>query len=174
MIDSMDYMVGSLVKVRGREWVVLPASSEDLLRPLGGQLPAFEREQRVARLGTFPRRLLVATDCLSEGVNLQDHFNAVVHYDLSWNPTRHEQREGRVDRYGQPSPTVRTLTYYGVDNQIDGIVARSAAAQTPHDPQLARHLRGCAGLHPGGRAGVDAGGDAARGKNSRWRTAEFS
>ncbi len=122
MIDSMDYMVGSLVKVRGREWVVLPASSEDLLRPLGGQLPAFEREQRVARLGTFPRRLLVATDCLSEGVNLQDHFNAVVHYDLSWNPTRHEQREGRVDRYGQPSPTVRTLTYYGVDNQIDGIV----------------------------------------------------
>jgi hypothetical protein len=122
MIDSMDYTVGSLVKVRGREWVVLPDSSEDLLRPLGGQLPAFEREQRVARLGTFPRRLLVATDCLSEGVNLQDHFNAVVHYDLSWNPTRHEQREGRVDRYGQPSSTVRTLTYYGVDNQIDGIV----------------------------------------------------
>ena len=45
-----------------------------------------------------------------------------MHYDLSWNPTRHEQREGRVDRYGQPSPTVRTLTYYGVDNQIDGVV----------------------------------------------------
>ena len=67
-------------------------------------------------------RVLVATDCLSEGINLQEHFNAVVHYDLSWNPTRHEQREGRVDRYGQPSATVRTVTYYGVDNQIDGIV----------------------------------------------------
>ena len=40
----------------------------------------------------------------------------------SWNPTRHEQREGRVDRYGQPSPIVRVLTYYGIDNQIDGIV----------------------------------------------------
>jgi hypothetical protein len=53
---------------------------------------------------------------------LQEHFDAVMHYDLSWNPTRHEQREGRVDRYGQPSPTVRTLTYYGVDNQIDGVV----------------------------------------------------
>jgi hypothetical protein len=38
------------------------------------------------------------------------------------NPTRHEQREGRVDRYGQPSKTVRALTYYGIDNQIDGIV----------------------------------------------------
>jgi len=45
-----------------------------------------------------------------------------VHYDLSWNPTRHEQREGRVDRYGQRKPKVRMLTYYGVDNQIDGIV----------------------------------------------------
>ncbi|MGH9266692.1 MAG: helicase-related protein, partial [Acidimicrobiales bacterium] len=46
----------------------------------------------------------------------------VVHYDLSWNPTRHEQRAGRVDRYGQPRKTVRVLTYYGTDNQIDGIV----------------------------------------------------
>ena len=87
-----------------------------------GTLPPAEREGRVAQLGDFPQRVLVATDCLSEGINLQDHFNAVIHYDLSWNPTRHEQREGRVDRYGQPTPTVRALTYYGVDNQIDGIV----------------------------------------------------
>ena len=64
----------------------------------------------------------MATDCLSEGINLQEHFDAVFHYDLSWNPTRHEQREGRVDRYGQPEDTVRALTYYGIDNQIDGVV----------------------------------------------------
>jgi superfamily II DNA or RNA helicase len=87
-----------------------------------GTLPPAEREIRVARLGEYDQRVLVATDCLSEGINLQDHFNAVVHYDLSWNPTRHEQREGRVDRYGQPAATVRTMTYYGTDNQIDGIV----------------------------------------------------
>jgi hypothetical protein len=85
-------------------------------------LPPADREVRVLELGQSPRRVLVATDCLSEGVNLQWHFDAVVHYDLSWNPTRHEQREGRVDRYGQPSPKVRVLTYYGVDNQIDGLV----------------------------------------------------
>ena len=66
--------------------------------------------------------MLVATDCLSEGINLQDHFDAVVHYDLSWNPTRHEQREGRVDRFGQPRPSVRVVTYYGVDNPVDGVV----------------------------------------------------
>jgi superfamily II DNA or RNA helicase len=87
-----------------------------------GNLPPVEREDRVAQLAKADKRVLVCTDCLSEGINLQQHFNAVIHYDLSWNPTRHEQREGRVDRYGQPSPKVRTLTYYGTDNQIDGIV----------------------------------------------------
>lgn len=87
-----------------------------------GQLPPAEREQRVLALTGSERRVLVATDCLSEGVNLQDHFDAVVHYDLSWNPTRHEQRDGRVDRYGQPRAQVRTLTYFGSDNSIDGIV----------------------------------------------------
>ena len=46
----------------------------------------------------------------------------MVHYDLSWNPTRHEQRDGRVDRFGQPRKENRILTYYGTDNQIDGIV----------------------------------------------------
>ncbi len=87
-----------------------------------GTLPPVEREARVAALGTQPHRVLVATDCLSEGINLQKHFDAVLHYDLSWNPTRHEQREGRVDRYGQERPVVRAVTYYGTDNQIDGIV----------------------------------------------------
>ena len=66
--------------------------------------------------------MLVATDCLSEGVNLQEHFQAVVHYDLAWNPTRHEQREGRVDRFGQRARTVRAVMLYGADNGIDGIV----------------------------------------------------
>jgi len=76
----------------------------------------------VKEIAEFPSRILVCTDCLSEGINLQDHFDAVIHYDLSWNPTRHEQREGRVDRFGQPHSTVRLFTYYGMDNQIDGIV----------------------------------------------------
>ncbi len=87
-----------------------------------GTLPPDEREARVLQLAQSPRHVLVATDCLSEGINLQEHFDAVLHYDLSWNPTRHEQREGRVDRYGQPSKKIRALTYYGVDNQIDGVV----------------------------------------------------
>ena len=83
-----------------------------------------DREAVILRLiaDTEKQRILIATDCLSEGVNLQHGFDAVLHYDLSWSPTRHEQREGRVDRYQQPSKTVRVLTYYGLDNQIDGLV----------------------------------------------------
>lgn len=87
-----------------------------------GTLPPAEREERVAQLAAHPEHVLVATDCLSEGINLQEDFDAVVHYDLSWNPTRHEQREGRVDRYGQPRATVRTVTLYGANSPIDGIV----------------------------------------------------
>jgi len=90
-----------------------------------GELAADERSERVAQLvdaaGGGPK-VLVATDCLSEGVNLQEDFQAVIHYDLAWNPTRHEQREGRVDRFGQPSNIVRALLLYGEDTGIDGII----------------------------------------------------
>ncbi|MFY9655642.1 MAG: helicase-related protein, partial [Methylocystis sp.] len=89
-----------------------------------GELTSDEREQRVNDIGDSERRLLIATDCLSEGVNLQEHFDAVVHYDLSWNPTRHEQREGRVDRFGQESPVVRASLLYGEDNPVDGAVLK--------------------------------------------------
>ncbi|MGW5557049.1 helicase-related protein [Micromonospora sp. NPDC003944] len=88
-----------------------------------GTLPPPERVERIDDLTSRPgRHVLVATDCLSEGVNLQEHFQAVVHYDLAWNPTRHEQREGRVDRFGQRRNYVRAVTLYGMDNGIDGIV----------------------------------------------------
>jgi len=88
-----------------------------------GRLPPAEREERIARLtGEGGRFVLVCTDCLSEGINLQEHFDAVLHYDLAWNPTRHEQREGRVDRFGQEKPEVRVVTWYGTDNPIDGVI----------------------------------------------------
>lgn len=87
-----------------------------------GMLPPAEREERVLALNRAEKRVLVCTDCLSEGINLQQGFDAVVHYDLSWNPTRHEQREGRVDRYGQAKDRIKVVTYYGIDNRIDGIV----------------------------------------------------
>lgn len=87
-----------------------------------GEFAPSEREATVEAMGEAEQRILVATDCLSEGVNLQNLFTAVVHYDLSWNPTRHEQREGRVDRFGQKAREVRTTMLYGQDNPVDGAV----------------------------------------------------
>ncbi|MBP8250991.1 MAG: DEAD/DEAH box helicase [Herpetosiphon sp.] len=89
-----------------------------------GEQSEEERESMIEELSKSPRRLLVATDCLSEGINLQEWFNAVLHYDLPWNPNRLEQREGRVDRYGQPAPNVRTVLLYGDDNPIDQVVMK--------------------------------------------------
>lgn len=111
-IDTADYVASAL----------RDAIKNVEVMAVTGLLPPKERQDRIATLGEHERRILVCTDCLSEGINLQDHFDAVFHYDLSWNPTRHEQREGRVDRFGQPSPTIRVLTFFGVDNQIDGVV----------------------------------------------------
>ncbi len=93
-----------------------------LVRAITGEQPEEHRIQELQQLAQAPKRILVATDCLSEGVNLQEHFSAVIHYDLPWNPNRLEQREGRVDRYGQTAPIVKTYLLYGQDNPVDGAV----------------------------------------------------
>jgi len=80
------------------------------------------RKQRIEDMAGDHPRLLIATDCLSQGINLQELFSAVLHYDLPWNPNDLEQREGRVDRFGQQAPEVKICLLYGNDNPIDGIV----------------------------------------------------
>lgn len=113
-VDTADYVARHF-----RE--TLPAKVQ--VESVTGLLPPAEREARIEALVAEPGQyVLVCTDCLAEGVNLQQHFNAVLHYDLAWNPTRHEQREGRVDRFGQEKPEVRVITYYGIDNPIDGVI----------------------------------------------------
>jgi len=90
----------------------------------GGDGDSEQRAELVSQMAVEPTRVLVATDCLSEGINLQDSFDAVLHYDLPWNPNRLEQREGRVDRYGQQRDVVKTSLLFGTDNQIDQVVMR--------------------------------------------------
>ncbi|MFK0249509.1 helicase-related protein [Amycolatopsis azurea] len=118
-IPTAEYVAEKLDGKLGRKTVV---------RAVTGTLSPQQRLQRIEELAeeagedAAARRVLIATDCLSEGVNLQHHFDAVVHYDLAWNPTRHDQREGRVDRFGQKTDTVKVITLYGSDNGIDGKV----------------------------------------------------
>jgi len=100
----------------------LPKSIE--VQAITSELPDEQRRERIEEMEKSDKRVLIATDCLSEGINLQKGFNAVLHYDLPWNPNRLEQREGRVDRYGQNSPEVKTWLLWGEDNPIDAIVLK--------------------------------------------------
>ncbi|MCC5790147.1 MAG: DEAD/DEAH box helicase [Opitutales bacterium] len=80
------------------------------------------RKERIEAMGKAKRRVLIATDCLSEGINLHQWFDAVLHYDLPWNPNRLEQREGRVDRFGQMREEVKAYLLFSQDNPVDGVV----------------------------------------------------
>ncbi len=55
-----------------------------------------------ARPDRSPVRVLVATDAASEGIDLQRHCWRMLHWEIPWNPSRLEQRNGRIDRHGQP------------------------------------------------------------------------
>ncbi|MFD0559975.1 SNF2 domain-containing protein [Stackebrandtia endophytica] len=118
-IPTAEYVAEHLAQALGKKVHVAAVT---------GTLSPQQRIQRIEELAALatedPKagRVLVATDCLSEGVNLQHHFDAIVHYDLAWNPTRHDQREGRVDRFGQKRDRVKVVTVYGSDNGIDGKV----------------------------------------------------
>lgn len=103
------------------------------VRAITSELSDEERREKIDEMAKSPRRVLVATDCLSEGINLQDKFNAILHYDLPWNPNRLEQREGRVDRFGQPGwidkngnyqNTIDVKVLFGEDNPMDVVVLK--------------------------------------------------
>ena len=59
--------------------------------------------------------LLIATDCISEGQNLQD-CDAVLNYDIHWNPVRIIQRFGRIDRIGSRNKKVRMINYWPTED----------------------------------------------------------
>ena len=153
-----------------------------------GRLTPDERRARVDATEPYDNRILVATDCLSEGINLQSLFDAVIHFDLSWNPTRHQQREGRVDRFGQQSPTVWTITMFGENSAIDGAVlsvilrkaeaikkATGVSVPMPEDREgvAAALMRAMLLRHGGSRAQAvfDFGGAPER-LEAKWRDAE--
>lgn len=84
-----------------------------------------DRKMKIDELSRSPRHVLVCTDCLSEGVNLQTGFNSIIHYDLPWNPNRMEQRNGRIDRFGQTEKEVAIFTLFDEDtNPVDKIIMK--------------------------------------------------
>jgi SNF2 family DNA or RNA helicase len=107
-------------------------AAQDRLMTLYGGMDKDDRERTKAAFQADPKespvRILLATDAASEGIDLQNHCHRLVHYEIPWNPNRLEQRNGRVDRYGQNAKAV--LIYHFVGK---GWNERKIAATKPGD-----------------------------------------
>jgi superfamily II DNA or RNA helicase len=92
------------------------------------------REQFTENPVEQPVRVLLATDAAGEGIDLQDYCHRLVNFDIPFNPSRLEQRIGRIDRYGQTqAPLVfhflpdQTSSTYAADTAFMGGIARKIA-----------------------------------------------
>ena len=115
-IKTAEYVYASIVNARLGNVKIECVTGND---------PGEERDRKIEEMeNATGKKILVSTDCMSEGKNLQKAFNAVIHYDLPWNPNRLEQREGRIDRYGQNSRIVKTVILVGSNNVVDSTIIR--------------------------------------------------
>ncbi len=100
----------ALVTGAGRNQTTLPALHRDLASILTAFSPrSKERPADLAAEGELD--LLIATDCISEGQNLQD-CDYLVNYDIHWNPVRIIQRFGRIDRIGSPNNRIQLVNFW--------------------------------------------------------------
>ncbi len=100
----------ALVTGAGRNQTTLPHLRKDLASILTAFSPrSKERPEDLATEGDLD--LLIATDCISEGQNLQD-CDFLVNYDIHWNPVRIIQRFGRIDRIGSPNERIQLVNFW--------------------------------------------------------------
>lgn len=126
--------------------------NDDRLAVIQGSTPPEEREYIRSQFTADPSkelvRVLLATDAAGEGIDLQTYCHRLVNFDIPFNPSRLEQRIGRIDRYGQTQqPEVyhfvpeRGSSTYGSDLQFMEIIARKIA-QVEYDLGSANQVVG--------------------------------
>jgi ERCC4-related helicase len=100
--------------------------ADDRIAIYHGPTPAADREEIKRAFTTNPKkhpvRILIATDAAREGLNLQTHCWNLFHFDVPWNPSRLEQRNGRIDRKLQPNPEVYCHYFVYTDRKEDRIL----------------------------------------------------
>lgn len=99
---------------------------DDRISVFTGQTSLEERDRiKIAFNAPFdqePVRILVCTDAAREGLNLQARCHDLVHVDLPWNPSRLEQRNGRIDRKLQPAKAVNCSYFYYAQREEDRVL----------------------------------------------------
>lgn len=117
----------------------LSLTEEQVARVDGGSVEADVRTQQVIEAfgqERSPIRILIASDMASEGLNLHFQCHRLLHFDLPWSLLRFQQRNGRIDRYGQDRPPV--ITYFVGDSThpkvrqmwvLEKLVTKDVAAQ---------------------------------------------
>ena len=144
------------------EWLVRVLTQKGygpVLDSIRGSTPADERELIRARFSEDPSiesiRVLVATDSAGEGIDLQAHCHRLVNFDIPFNPSRLEQRIGRIDRYGQTYapeifhlvPVASSTTYAGdlafmgrIAEKVGTIAADLGSVNQVIDAEIQRHF----------------------------------
>ena len=134
-IETAEYLAGELRKRLRRPRTEVLVTT--------GRLPAAERHALIRELAEHDRRVLVTTDCLSEGINLQDYCTAVIHYDLALepDPSRTARRSGGPVRATRSRSARRHLLGGGQPHRRKR--AQRAAPQTQRHPTGVRrvHIR---------------------------------
>lgn len=101
--------------------------ADDRIAIFHGPTPPAERDEIKAAFNAppskHPVRILIATDAAREGLNLQAHCWNMFHFDIPWNPSRMEQRNGRIDRKLQPNPAVYCRYFFYRQRPEDKVLA---------------------------------------------------
>jgi ERCC4-related helicase len=103
---------------REKEWKAFqPSSKENSIEQQYEEWQSWisEHDEKVYQKTKNPLDILIATDTLSEGQNLQD-CDMVVNYDIHWNPVRVIQRMGRIDRLGSPNEKIFGINFWPSNN----------------------------------------------------------
>ncbi|MHA1842719.1 MAG: helicase-related protein [Promethearchaeota archaeon] len=106
-IDTLTYIEKNI-----REKIKNSIKFRDLdLFSVHGQIASQKRQEIYNEFLKSKHGILISTDCMAEGIDLQFSADQIINYELTWNPNRLEQRNGRIDRFGQPKKIVyiRTL-----------------------------------------------------------------
>ena len=115
--DTVEYLYENLADLANELGLNMAMVSGDVTRTTSGPnkfnaiLTNFAPRAHGQNNSTDEIDLLIATDCISEGQNLQD-CDTVLNYDIHWNPVRIIQRFGRIDRIGSRNQSVRMINYW--------------------------------------------------------------